>query len=121
MVDKRTIASKVEDLEQKCNVKRERIVDAIFLFHMDGEPHGCMGSQRMILEPDFIPKRKPLTFKEELAVAYSKEHYAELVKQCPGWQKEDHPWSTYEKWLEDHRCKCGCHGEDGKQPYYGEH
>ena len=121
-MDKRTIASKVESLEEKCNVKKTAPSAIIFLFHMEGEPHGCFGSQRMIVEwqPPFGHRKEALTYEEEMDVYYSKPYYDELVKQAPDLQKAGHIWSTYEKWLEDHRCKCGKHGADGKQPYNGE-
>ena len=31
----------------------------------------------------------------------------------------NHVYGTYDKWLECHRCKCGHHGKDGKQPFFG--
>ena len=110
----------VFEVEKKRGISKP-LASVIFHFHTDGEPHGCFGSQRMIpgSKPPFPVTKQALSYEEELEYGYAREYYDKLVKQCPDLQKEGHVWSTYEKWLEYYRCKCGCHGADGKQPYNG--
>lgn len=109
----------VECIQRALNMQKGSI-SVVWHLHREGEPHGCMGSVRMILSKNGEGTVfEPLSYEEEMA-CYTIEEYQEMVEKCPHMKTTpNHVYSTYEKWLESHRCKCGHHGEDGRQPFYG--
>ncbi len=86
--------------------------------HRDGEPHGFLQGQILRVHFDGAWKSEYLaTTKEQELEHFTKTEYDHMIKKCPFMLNPEHVWSTYEKWLESHRCKCGQHGQDGTQPY----
>jgi hypothetical protein len=57
----------------------------------------------------------------EAELAAHKKYYDKLAGPRSKFMKSsDHPFQSFESFLEYCRCTCGKHGVDGKQPYMGE-
>jgi hypothetical protein len=115
------LKKEVQVLKRALHPDRKRI-EIVWTFSRHNEPHGPWGCCRMIvMEGENVGSDisfEPLMYEEEMQI-YSRQEYAEMTRQYPQMtEKEEYPCSTFEKWLESHRCRCGRHGEDGKQPFY---
>jgi hypothetical protein len=108
----------VKELKERINPARS-VIRVMFHFHTNGEPHGFMGSQWLVIEDHEKTTFEAATAKEELE-SFSRKEYENMTKKYPYMKAEpNHVYSAYEKWLESHRCKCGKHGEDGRHPFLG--
>ena len=94
----------------------------IFAWSRDDEPHGCFGGGRRVYIKEgskvIESYYEPLSYTEEMQ-QFSRTEYDDLINKNPFMREPEHPFSTYEKWVEYHRCKCGKHGEKGDKPYLG--
>ena len=113
-----SLKREIKLLNSQLNADGETI-RILFHFHRKDEPHGFMGSQWITVSDRRNSFSEAATTEEELK-GFSRIEYESMVQNYPHMKtKPDHSYGTYEKWLESHRCKCGHHGEDGKQPFLG--
>jgi hypothetical protein len=116
------LKKEVQVLKRALYPDRKRI-EIVWTFSRHDEPHGPWGCCRMIvMEGEHVGNDvsfEPLTYEEEMQI-YSRQEYAEMTRQYPQMtEREEYPFSTFERWVESNRCKCGHHGKDGRQPFLG--
>ena len=88
----------------------------VFMGGKPDEPHGVFTYQIYHLHSKL---KQPYPYKKEI-LEFTREKYRDMIKRFPFMKAESHVWSSYDKWVESYRCKCGKHGVDGNQPHYGE-
>lgn len=103
-----SLKNEVKTIKEQLN-PNHKIIRVLFHFHRNGEPHGFLGSQWLVMEDGEEINFEAATRQEELE-SFSREEYEKTDPEHV---------LNYEKWIEIHRCKCGHHGEDGRQPFLG--
>jgi hypothetical protein len=94
------------------------------LFFQTDKPHGflCGAALHIVLGADVKEKQWYEAVNTVTELESHREYYDNIIsKSSNKFMKEaTHPFHSFDSFVESHRCKCGKHGLDDKQPYLGE-
>jgi len=107
-----TIKKEVDKIKEKVALKHRDDLVIIFSFGPDDEPHGKYGFRKLHVFEEHQQNGKYEACSEEDELRMMRERYADMADEV---KKNTPYWSTWEKFLEYHRCKCPLHSQESKQ------
>ena len=121
MTSKATLAKDVAELTRIVNPAPQHFIIE-FSFGSLSDPHGFLGGNLLhMVTSRGIETRWLESIDSETELRKHKAYYDDMIsKRHNKFMKvPDHVWSSWEKFYESNRCRCGQHGEDGQQPFTG--
>lgn len=123
MVSVEILRSQVVELKDRVNPDPKQVI-IDFGFSGDNRPHGILYGSRMhfVITEHGKEQRWQEAIDTETELNAHKEYYDNLISKPTNkfMKSPDHPFHSFDSFIEYHRCKCGKHGPDNNLPYLGD-
>lgn len=117
-----TLQRDVAEIKQRVNPEDQHFIINMS-FGSDSEPHGFLGGNSLHI---VIKQGKETKWVEawttETDLESNRKYYEDMIANPKSnfTVNPDHPFHSFESFVEYHRCRCGKHGEDGRQTFMGD-
>lgn len=123
MVTAENLKKEIGEIKTRVNPEPKHLI-LDFNFSSENEPHGFLNGSlfHLLIGKDGKEAQYTEAINSETELKSNRVYYDALIfKSSNKFMKQStHPFYSFESFVEYHRCKCGKHGPDNKQPYLGE-
>ena len=123
MVTVENLKKEVNDIKAQVNPEPKHYIINMG-FSSDNQPHGflCGSLYHIKIGKDGKETRWHQPIDSQTELASHKAYYDELLSSPHNkfMKQPEHPFHSFESFLDYSRCKCGRHGPNNNEPYLGE-